>query len=377
VLAGVIGGGAVLSGGSTSDRETSPPTTTEEGTTTSEATTTSLEPTDTTARSLATFRIETLGPLLGDEEGTVVYGYRSDTSELVRIDLASGEVLSRGLRGPRGDLAGGEVEVIARTDGAVVNGSWGAVFVPDSSPDALRRGSRIPGATGENLLAATAADELWVVERDGRRAVFAQRVDTSGAEIGPGVQLPENTFLLGDDGTGGLLLAAPGGRYRASDSGPTERVAPTTVVAWSARVFVLLRCDEALRCDLVVVDRASGRSRSIGPAPRDAVSLDYAALSPNDRFMVRPVPEGIEVTDLRTGAATVRPTSVDSTWSPTGSPTAIAWSASGSHLLWLDGAGQLMAWAMGENGPEPSDPVVVGAGELPSLEALSIGPADR
>lgn len=369
VVAAVIGGGAVISGGTDGGPEATPTTTA----TTTVVPSTSGETAETTVPPTSpTYLVDELGPLLADEEGTVVYGYDAGTSQLVRVNLGTGAMVRRSVPGARG---GSDVRLIARTGGVVAIGRWGAAFVADELSPSGELGIRIPGAANGNVIPATADDQLWALEVDDRRVVSAQRMDINGLQVGPEVELPENAFLLGDDGTGGLLLAAPGGRYRVTESAPPQRVAPTTVVAWSARTFVELECDESLRCQLVVVDRISGARRSVGPAPANAVSLDYAELSPDDRFMVRPVPEGVEITDLRDGSAIVHAASIYPSWNATGGPTAMAWSLSGRHLLWLDDQGVMMAWAVGPDGPDTAGPVAVTRENLPRLAAVSVAAA--
>jgi len=317
-------------------------------------------------------RVDQLGALMPDEAGTVVYGVDGDTNELVRVDLATGEMFRRSVRGGRGDPVNDDVDVIARQGGAVVTGTWGASFVADGPAGLNRRSVRIPRPVGGQLIAATAPDQLWSVTVDGGRSMRAQRVDTSGNELGEPVDLPDNTFLLGDDGTGGLLLAAPGGRYRVSDTGPPSRVADTLTVAWSADTLVQLSCDPGLHCELVSVDRRSGARRVLGPAPSNAVNLGYTGVSPDGKWIARPVDDGIEVTNLLDGSSTVQPSTLYSAWGSNGAPATMAWSASGRHLLWLDDDGRLMSWTVGT-----SEVVVVGGGLVPPLRALSVAPAGR
>jgi len=298
--------------------------------------------------------------------GTSLYGVSSD-GNVVRIDLDAGMVTQRRLR--RADRAQAPATIFARGGGAVVAAQNQALTVGDGA------GGDVAFLASDTTTVLPAADpnEVWLGDTiDAGRRTAQRRVVPDGQATGTVAELPAGD-ILGDDGSGALLVQTPSGVYRADDSGgPPQPVSVDPLVAWSASALVTERCDEQRACQWECVDRATGEHHPIGAAPW-AGSVLASALSPDGGHLAYvggiggPTSPAVEVMDVATGARTVLDhgaalTATDGAWS------GLVWSADGQWLFWVSEIGSLRAWHVGA--PEPM--VVNGAGFIPALRTIAL-----
>jgi hypothetical protein len=179
--------------------------------------------------------------------------------------------------------------------------------------------------------------------------------------------------VLGDDGTGALLIQIGGGAYRVDESGAAPQlVTADMLVAWSASSLVVQRCDDRFECGWELVDRATGEHHSLGAAPWGG-SVQGSELSPDGSHLAYvggiggPTAPAVEVMDLATGARVV----LDHTAALTASlqrREGLVWSADGRWLFWVTADGILRAWHVGDESPI----TVRGSGHIPTLKAIGL-----
>ena len=115
------------------------------------------------------------------------------------------------------------------------------------------------------------SDHFWALEPGldgfGQRLVETdRRGDATGAEIA----LPQNSWAMGSDPAGGILVSAPGGTYQVTADGAT-RVTNAALIALGAQHALVLDCgDDLSNCGLVLVERGSGSTHPVIPVlPED------------------------------------------------------------------------------------------------------------
>ena len=303
---------------------------------------------------------------LGAPSGTTLYGVTND-GDVVRIDLDAGRVSERRLR--RRDLGQAPVTIFGRSGQAVVASQDQALAVTDGADGTVT----FLAADSDAVLPAAVEGQVWLVRSIGPADRVAERRNLGdGSVAGAIYDLPAGG-VLGDDGSGGLLVQTDTGVYRFDVSGQLpQRVSAEPLVAWTAATFVAQRCDDQVQCDWQQVDRASGEQRSLGAAPWGG-SVLAAELSPDGTHLAYlggvggPASPSLEVMDVATGARLVLDrsallSSVQGTWR------GLVWSTDGQWLFWVDDSGALKAWHVGEELPVTVD----GAGHVPALEAIGL-----
>ena len=177
--------------------------------------------------------------------------------------------------------------------------------------------------------------------------------------------------VLGDDGTGALLVQNGSGVYRVDSSGDRpQRVSSDPVLAWSATALVVQRCDDRFQCQWDDVDRATGARRPLGAAPWGG-SVFGPVLSPDGSHLAYvggvggPSPPAVEVMDLATGEHVAIDHQAATVAVP-GQATGLVWSADGHWLFWIVPTGVLRAWPVGDDQPI----TVTGSGHIPALQAI-------
>lgn len=362
-----IGIGAVATGGrsgqSLGGSPTSPSSTSAPSTTTDP--TAPLAPTTTVESDRFTFE-QLDGPLLAARTDAVLYGLSND-AEVVRIDVDSGEVTRRRLRGPRGERADG-FSVLARDGVAILAspGGRGALTVPDGPASQTQWVS----GRGARIIPAAGPEEVWRITSLDDGSAVGERLGLDGEAVGPQVDVPASATVLGDDGTGRLVAKAPGGTYLVDVAG-IARIADGEPVAWNATRLVVTVCDPALVCAWRVIDRTTGLGRDVllGGDLRPGIA---ASLSPDGRWLAQlsgASEGGLEVVDLDSSERRRLDSPVFDAWGFGYGAAGMWWSPAGGHLFWLDEVGRVNAWPVG------GEPVVLdGAGRLPRLRSLSVAP---
>jgi hypothetical protein len=299
--------------------------------------------------------------------GTTLYGV-ADDGDVVRIDLDAGRVSERRLR--RRDRGQTPVTIFGRSGQAVVASANQALAVGDGADGTVT----FLAADTIAVLPSAIDGELWLVRSLGPAGRVVERRRLADASVVVSIDdLPDGN-VLGDDGSGGLLVQTGDGVYRVDDVGrPPQRVSTEPLVAWSAATFVTASCDDRLPCEWSQVDRASGERRSLGTAPWGGSVLG-AELSPDGTHLAYlggeggPAAPALEVMDLTSGTRLALDHSallsaVQGTWR------GLVWSPDGQWLFWVEDSGALKAWRVGQEQATTVD----GAGHVPTLEA--IGPA--
>ena len=301
---------------------------------------------------------------LGVLSGVRLYGVVDDGS-IVRIDLDSGTVGQRRLG--RDDRGHRPQAIFARTGGAVIVAPDRAVSVGDGADGVIT----FLAAQDTEVFPASTATEVWLVHTVGPVGRIAERrMVRNGAVNGTIQDLPSGE-VLGDDGTGALLIQIGAGVYRATEGGGApEPLSADPLVAWSAAALIEQRCD-GNECGWDRVDRTSGERRSLGPAPWGGSVLG-AELSPDATQLAYvggiggPTSPSVEVLDLATGQRTVLDHAVTLTRIPPSN--GLVWSADGQWLFWVTDRGTLRAWQRGADRPQD----VAGAGHIPALDAIAL-----
>ncbi len=302
--------------------------------------------------------------LLGAPSGTSLYGVTGD-GDVVRIDLDAGRVSQRRLR--QRERGQPPVTVFGQSGHAVVASQDQALVVGDGIDGVV---TFLASATTA-VLPASGDDEVWLVRSLDAGRLAERRNVTNGSVAGTIYDLPDGS-VLGDDGSGVLLVQTGSGAYRLDGSGRPERVSTDTLVAWSATTFVAKRCDDQLQCQWQQVDRVSGQERPMGTPPWGGSVLG-AVLSPGGSHLAYVGGAGglgaptVEVMDVASGDRltlddAVVLSAVQGTWR------GLVWSADGQWLFWVGDQGTLRAWHVGETQPITVD----GAGHVPPLEAIGL-----
>jgi hypothetical protein len=163
------------------------------------------------------------------------------------------------------------------------------------------------------------------------------------------------------------------GVYRVDESGDRpQRLSTEAVVAWSASILIVQRCDDRFACQWDGIDRATGEQRSLGAAPWGGSVLG-PHLSPDGTHLAYvggiggPTLPAVEVMDLATGARLALDHQAALT-SMSGGWTGLVWSVDGRWLFWVADAGTLRAWHLGD-----ADAITVrGSGHIPDLQAIGL-----
>jgi hypothetical protein len=293
---------------------------------------------------------------------TILYGV--GRGALLRIDLDRGAVTSRRLRGE--DRTDPPVAVFGADNAAVLAGTDQTVLVGDGPAGAF---TPVAGA-GVVVFPSIDPRHIWTVRVTAANTQAAQLQQLDGSPAGPTLTVTDGT-VLGDDGTGSLLVQTNDGVVRFDPDGASaQRVTGDTLVAWSASTLVVQRCEAQQTCSWDVIDRATGATRSLGRPPPGAVE-DGAQLSPDGAWLACLVVDPgasaptLDAIELASGNRAVLDPSV--MMPPNRNANAAVWSPDGRWLFWLSDTGALQAWAAGSPGPVAVD----NGGRIGSLVALA------
>lgn len=208
------------------------------------------------------------------------------------------------------------------------------------------------GVAGSVLVPAAAADAVWAVGP----GPVASLVSAHAGLVTARTTLPANAAVLGDDGTGALVVNVVGeGAVRARPGGPAQVLSDRTVVAVRPEARVEVDCPLA-PCSLRHVDDRGddhGDDRAddtvdLGPVPgltsHSSLELPLARYRPDGR--------AVAIADLGgdAGRARLRVVDLDTRTvhtAPVGQrPSELAWTDDGTTLLYLE-AGSMWAWHPG------------------------------
>jgi hypothetical protein len=356
VVAAAVAVGSAGGDERTAPTSTTPPTTQPARTTTSPApvTTTSTLPEIRPGR----------GPLAtGVVTGAVLHVVTLD-GHLLRIDADTGVIRSREIEGwPRLELA-----VIPGAGGVLLTpGSGAARWYPDD-PDA--EPVALSFSDGELSPAADPA-LVWLAQWGWSESSYSLVRAADGGRAGPPLQVPRQADVLGDDGTGGLLLRAPGGTYRMAPDGTVRQESRFPALGWSARVLVVLACDEQLACEWRRVDRASGQVTGGCAVCGDDLGPGPGALSPGERYLTASryddQSSSLVVVDLDTGERTVVQDFGTGGWRWPGPQ--LSWAPQGDALFYVDPDGHLQVWWPGRPGGAED----LHSDVVPLVQAMAVG----
>ncbi len=294
-------------------------------------------------------------PPMPDLSGTGLYAVADD--HVVRIDTTTGETTELGTRSRR---AGDDWRrLIPRHGGVVANAGGTLMFLPDDGSETVYLG------TGEGL-AASDPTLVWIWQRFGSTAslpVRLVRIDT-GEDVAR-VELPASAYPTGDDGTGQLVVAGPGGAYTIDPhGGAIDRVSNGSLVAVTAGHFVELHCDERLVCVNELVERATGAVVAI-PLDDDQRLGQCAQLAPTlDRLVATSYGNTVRlhIVELETG-------SLLDFGGMSGPCPSYSWTADGRHLVWASRG--VTVWTVGRDEPT-TYPVTDGNGAKATVAEVAL-----
>jgi hypothetical protein len=236
------------------------------------------------------------------------------------------------------------------------------------------------GTLAPRVAAAAEPDQVWVWNDPmyGNEATI-KRVRLDGTPTAGPVTLPRFATVLGQDGPGTLALQAPGGFYRATIEGEElhiERQWPTAPVAYSAGALLALDCDDALQCQLTVVNRATGATR---PVPGDVVghvvhSYDNALSA--DGHWLASVDYGtsaepkLTVFDLTTGTTALEDEIMPKSYGFLGGIQSAEFTTDGQWLVYFNIANGIRLWKVGGDGP----PATFNVPGVTNVNMISVAP---
>jgi len=124
-----------------------------------------------------------------------------------------------------------------------------------AAPAALNHGPVVPGPDPAHV---------WVQVGDGENSVM-DLVSLDGAGTGTTVPVPGGGASVASDYSGGLLFTSTGGVYDARPSG-SKRVTTGTLLAAGPTKWLVVECDDADRCQTILIDRSRGTRKTMGDA---------------------------------------------------------------------------------------------------------------
>ena len=275
-------------------------------------------------------------PLLPAPLGVDIVGLTTD-GRLMELNPDTGVATFTEL--PRLD---DQVAMLAGNTGTLVaapyNGSvW---FIPrNGEPQRWRT----PTATGTAFFSAPLPgpdpDSVWLVQQEFTGESRLQLSTLAGDPIRDPIEIPAGWTTMAD-GTGGVLVFAPGGTYRLGIDG-TRRVTSGTVVASGHGGLVVVDCDDGFVCSASLLVHTTGEQRpldvlDVGALSRGGWVSTYPSVAPDGgamltyRFPDEPgAEEGIALLDLTTGLSTVLSQEYLDFWP-------FAWSTDGRMGVYLD-----------------------------------------
>ena len=267
---------------------------------------------------------------------------------VVRLDFAHDRVVETRLPALQ---SAGPVSFLATSAGAVVRpmDCVPGYLVPDDAPPhpltglLSHCGPAVPGPD---------PDAVWAMVGEGDHTAVAL-VTVDGRPDGPSLPMPDNVQGWIRPGGGGYpLLPTSGGVYavRPGDygvhPGGLRRITTGEVLAVGATGWLVVECDGRNRCSRVVVDRASGRRRTL-PGTDSALATGYdtsdGRISPDGSYAALidgpdNGPDHLRLIDLRTGGTFTRP--IGPVAGDSGA--VVAWSPDGSRLFVAQRRGEVL-----------------------------------
>jgi hypothetical protein len=280
-------------------------------------------------------------PLLAAPAGWELVG--SGPAELVRLQLGEGRIIRTQLPSLQ---SSGPLYLVAGRDGVIVRplDFVPSYVVPDGQPPATE--SALP--QGGPAYPGPDENHLWIEIDAGQGSGQREMALVAFDGTPTGQKVPSiDTFPLAGDGTGYLLFARPDGVYLARP-GEMVRVTPTALVATGPTRFLTEQCDPALACHLVVIDRATGSGRPLGPYPLlgvgaglrvetspGQISPDGATAAVTEYATASPV---LHLIDLRSGRDRAVGGRVADLY---GNPDVMVWTPDSRTLFFVDPLGTL------------------------------------
>ena len=154
---------------------------------------------------------------LGAQSGARLYGVASDGT-VVHVDLDGGVVTQRRLR--RNDQGQAPAVIFARTGAAVVVAQDQAIAVGDGADGV----TTFLAAADTEVFPAADDGEVWLVHTAGSAGRVAERRSVSDSTVHGTIPDVPAGDVLGDDGTGALLVQIGGGVYRVDESGAAPQL---------------------------------------------------------------------------------------------------------------------------------------------------------
>ncbi len=301
---------------------------------------------------------------------------------LVRIQLTAGIIVRTPIPTLENDYG---AQLLIGPNRAVIQSQGGTpgYTVPDGGPASALP---YPLVQGGPMVPGPDLDHVWTTNQHNGTIDL---VDWEGRPAGPRIALSPAGFMSMpvSDGAGYLLVDTVDGVYDATPDG-LHRITTGMVVAIGPSGYLVRECDDEFRCGLVVIDRASGKRRTLpdaGLLPGYGIT---GVISPDGRAaaVLQPFYSGVPTSadgaqsmspgqstavvliDLETGESNSLSPPIDESlqagtmvFSPD------------SHWLFVTGPGGLFAVGVADHGTFQLDHNLGGA--LPSLQVLAVRPA--
>lgn len=227
------------------------------------------------------------------------------------------------------------------------------------------------GVAGSVLVPAAPADAVWAVGP----GPVASLVSPPAGLVTARTNLPANASVLGDDGTGALVVNVVGeGAMRVRPGRPAQVLSDRTVVAAHAEARVEVDCPLA-PCSLRHVPGGTDDPVDLGPVPgltsHSTLELPVARYRPDGRAVAVADLGGdtgrarLRVVELDTGAVHVAPVGQR--------PSELAWTDDGTSLVYLE-AGSMWAWRPGGSTTALVLPRVTSFSIVPDSSRLGVEP---
>lgn len=238
--------------------------------------------------------------IFGVKAGWELIGQGLDA--VVRIQLAEGRITTTEMpelqtTGPTSLLSGPGWVIVHPLD--FVPG----YFVADGDP-----AQPLPDtfADGGPMFPGPGPDQVWVNATGSHgRNTLELRVMMTGERAGPRIRIPDAmSGPVTSDGSGHVLVSGPGGSYVARPSG-LDKVTTGEVDAVGPEHLLVTECDDAGRCDPVVITRDTGQRRVL-PNGIGATAWPHGAIAPDGSIaaVVRDFANGrplLSIIDLKSG----------------------------------------------------------------------------
>jgi hypothetical protein len=309
-------------------------------------------------------RVDTPVPALGSG-GPLSFAATSGAALVRPFDHTQGFAIPDGkIAEPLGGLMASGSVVLPGPD---LNQVW-TVMPPGTVQGSWAAGARTPGA-GEAASGTNTVSPDTIGEAVPARLVL---VDAQGNPAGAVIPLPETggmnpDYAVHPDGAGSVLFDGVGGTYRLHPDA-TRLVTHGRVLATGPQSMVVYECDDAARCQTVVIDRATGKRRPLTTSlAEDTTGIGVTSPDGTRAALLNRSTGKVTLADLVTESSTRSfivgpidvPTVEDSNL--------LAFSPDGRYLLATDGT-RLEVFDVAAGSPAVALPV-------PPLSAIAIRPA--